>query len=194
MSDNGTVRQGDVTRLLRAYAEGSEESFDQIIPIVYAELKTIAHSQLRRSGVRSRMQTTMLVHEAYEKLAQGKTQRAADRRHFFAIASRAMRQIVVDSYRAEGTAKRGGGIVPEALVTNELVDTDLSESVLQFDQAMQRLASENSELAELVDLACFGGLSTAEIAELTGDNLRTVQRKLARAEAWIGTFLDERDP
>ena len=105
-----------------------------------------------------------------------------------------MRQIVVDSHRAEGAAKRGGGIVPEALVTNELVDTDLSESVLQFDQAMQRLASENAELAEIVDLACFGGLSTAEIAELTGANLRTVQRKLARAEAWIGTFLDEREP
>jgi RNA polymerase sigma factor (TIGR02999 family) len=194
MSDVVTGRKGDVTRLLRAYAEGSEESFNEVIPIVYAELKTIAHAQLRRSGVRSRMQTTMLVHEAYEKLAQGKTQRAEDRRHFFAIASRAMRQIVVDSYRAEGTAKRGGGIVPEALVTNELVDTDLSESVLQFDQAMQRLASENAELAEIVDLACFGGLSTAEIAELTGANLRTVQRKLARAEAWIGTFLDEREP
>lgn len=191
MADEQRENPGEVTRLLRAYAEGSADSFNEIIPIVYQELKSLAHTQLRRSGMGSRMQTTMLVHEAYEKLLQGQTQYANDRRHFFAIASRAMRQIVVDTYRSESTAKRGGGVVKEALVTNEMVDLDAPESVLHFDQAMQRLAAESSELAELVDLSCFGGLSVADIAELTGSNVRTVQRKLARAQAWIGRFVDD---
>ncbi|MEM7500413.1 MAG: ECF-type sigma factor [Pseudomonadota bacterium] len=191
MNEARTASGGDVTRLLRAYSAGSEESFNELIPIVYRELKTIAHAQLRRSGIGSRMQTTMLVHEAYEKLMRGQTQHANDRRHFFGIASRAMRQIVVDAYRAESTAKRGAGIAPEALVTNEMLDFDTPDRVLQFDQAMERLAAENEALAEVVDLSCFGGLTTEEIASLTGANIRTVQRQLARAQAWIGTFLDD---
>ncbi len=191
MADAQPVAEGDVTQLLRAYANGSDDSFNEVIPIVYRELKTIARAQLRRSGVSSRMQTTMLVHEAYEKLVRGRTQHANDRRHFFAIASRAMRQIVVDTFRAEGAAKRGGGVIPEALLTNEMIDLDAPDTVLQFDQAMQRLAAESTELAEVVDMSCFGGLSTEEIANLTGTNVRTVQRKLVRAQAWIGNFLDD---
>lgn len=182
---------GNVTQLLRAYSDGDEESINDIIPIVYQELKRIAHGQLQRSGVASRMQTTMLVHEAYEKLVRGQPQHANDRRHFFAIAARAMRQIVVDTYRAEGAAKRGGGVAPEALITSEMVDSNAPDSMLQFEQAILRLAAENSELAELIDLSCFGGLSTDEIANLMGTNVRTVQRKLARAQAWIGTFLED---
>ena len=183
---------GNVTRLLRAYADGSEQSLNEVIPIVYRELKSLARAQLRRSGVRERMQTTVLVHEAYEKLVQGQTQDANDRRHFFAIASRAMRQIVIDAYRAEGAVKRGGGVAPEALSTAQLIDFDRPEDVLRFDQAMQQLAAANRELAELIDLSCFAGLSNSEIANLTGATVRTVQRKLARARAWIGHFLDDR--
>lgn len=182
---------GNVTRLLRAYADGSDQSLNEVIPIVYGELKSLARAQLRRSGVRERMQTTVLVHEAYEKLVLGQTQNASDRRHFFAIASRAMRQIVVDAYRAEGAAKRGGGAVAEALHTAQLVDLDKPEDVLRFDQAMHKLAAANRELAELIDLSCFAGLSNAEIAELTGATVRTVQRKLARGRAWIDHFLDD---
>lgn len=190
MNDAQPSDAGNVTRLLRAYSAGSAESFNEVIPLVYRELKSIAHAQLRRTGVGARLQTTMLVHEAYEKLVQGKKQQANDRRHFFAIAARAMRQIVVDTYRSEGTAKRGGGIMPEALLTNEMVDLSAPDSVLQFHQVLERLTKENAELAELVDLSCFAGLSTAEIADLTGDNIRTVQRKLARAEAWVAMYLE----
>lgn len=193
MADSQADTGGEVTRLLRDYADGDKQSLDAVVPIVYRELKSIAHAQLQRSGVRSRVQTTMLVHEAYEKLMHGQNQQLNDRRHFFAVASRAMRQIVVDNYRAEVTAKRGGGVVPEPLITNVLVDLDAPDSVLNFEQAVQRLTSENPELAELVDLACFGGLSTEEIAELTETSVRTVQRKLARAEAWIVTFLEDPD-
>jgi RNA polymerase sigma factor (TIGR02999 family) len=181
---------GDVTRLLQSYAAGSLSSFNELMPIVYQELKRIAAAQLRRSGVGQRMQTTLLVHEAYEKLVRGQTQQVNDRRHFFAIASRTMRQIVIDTYRAESTAKRGAGVVPEVLLTSGLVDPGTPEGLFDFERAMQRLSTENQELAEVVDLSCFGGLSNEEIAELTGENVRTIQRRLVRAQAWINAWLD----
>ena len=173
------------------YAAGSRESFNDLIPIVYAELKAIAGSQLRRSGMSSEFDTTMLVHEAYEKLVQGQTLSANDRRHFFAIASRAMRQVVVDAYRARNATKRGGGELPTPLTTGLLVDLDSPERLLMFDQALQQLAEANQALAEVVELSCFGGLSNADIAELTGTNVRTVQRQLVRAQAWIGEFVSQ---
>lgn len=180
---------GEITRLLRTYADGSKSSFGELIPLVYRELKTIARAQLRRSGAAAHMQTTMLVHEAYEKLVKGQTQHANDRRHFYAIASRAMRQIAVDTYRSEGAAKRGGGTAPATLLTNDLADLNAPDTLLHFDQVMEKLSIENADLAEIVDLSCFGGLTNAEIADLTGSNVRTIQRKLARAQAWVGTFL-----
>lgn len=182
---------GDVTRLLRSYADGGAESFNELIPIVYRELKTIARGQLRRSGIAAQVQTTMLVHEAYEKLLKGQTQHANDRRHFYAIAARAMRQIIVDTYRSENSAKRGGGIGPGTLLTSDMVDLDSPDSLLNFDQALERLAAENEDLAEVVELSCFAGQSNQEIADLTGANLRTVQRKLVRAQAWLTTFLEQ---
>lgn len=194
MSEADSPIAGQVTRLLHSYAAGSVSSFNELMPIVYAELKKIAGSQLRRGGGGHSLQTTMLVHEAYEKLVRGQTLHVNDRRHFFAIASRTMRQIVVDTYRAEGAAKRGAGIVPESLTTGVMADLNAPEGLINFEQAMERLAAENHELAEVVDLSCFGGLSNEQIAELTGDNLRTIQRRLARAEAWLGAFLNDHQP
>ena len=193
MAGNLTPAGAEITRLLHAHADG-RSSLNEVMPVVYRELKSIASAQLRRAGNGARLETTMLVHEAYEKLLKGQPQRANDRRHFFALAARAMRQIVIDSYRAESAAKRGGTMVPNTLLTSDSIDFETPENLLRFDQAMQRLAGESEELAELVDLSCFGGLSNAEIAELTGANVRTVQRKLARAEAWVTRFLAETAP
>jgi len=193
MSGAESLPSGEVTRLLRHYAEGDDESLGRVIPIVYEELKSLAHSQLRKSGVRGQMQTTMLVHEAYEKLAAGQTQDFAGRRHFFAIASRAMRQIVVDTYRRQMSAKRGGGIAVEELNTRHLAEFVDPERLLRLDQALDTLGKESSELSEIVDLACFGGFSTAEIADIRDEDVRTVQRKLKRAKAWLGQLLDGED-
>ncbi len=180
----------DVTRLLLQYAQGDQQSLNEVIAIVYQELKILARSQLNRSAVANQLQTTALVHEAFEKLASGATQNFENRRHFFAIASRAMRQILVDTYRSQNAAKHGGGLRAVELETSHLVDLQNPESVLDFDDAMERLASNSSELAEVIDLSCFGGLSNDEIATLTGTTVRTVQRKLLRARAWIGHILD----
>lgn len=191
MADGESITPGDVTRLLKHYADGDRGSLDDVIPIVYQELKTIARAQLRRSGVRQQIQTTVLVHEAYEKLTVGEAQDYASRRHFFAIASRAMRQIVVDTYRRQMSAKRGGGAIAAELHTADLIDFGNPERVLRIAQAMESLAEQSDDLIEVLDLSCFGGLSNVEIAELTGSNVRTVQRKLLRARAWIDHMLDD---
>lgn len=181
---------GQVTRLLKDYAEGDPNALSNAIPIVYQELKMLARKQLSRSQVGHHLQTTALVHEAFEKLTSGQVQHYQSRRHFFAIASRAMRQIVVDAYRAQTAAKRGGDQDPLPLLDIDLVDTDNPALMVQFGQAMEQLAERDESLAEVLDLACFAGLGTQEIAELTDTTVRTVQRKIARAKAWIDYMLE----
>ncbi len=177
--------QADVTLLLQEYAEGSSQALDRAFSVVYNELRGMARQQLRRSSVGNDVQATALVHEAYEKLAQGRAQAMVDRRHFFAIASRAMRQIVVDTYRADNAAKRGGGKVVATSALDELMDLDSPDRMVALHTALETLATQNSELAEVVDLACFGGLPLVEIAELHQTTVRTVQRQLKRAQAWL---------
>ncbi len=190
MSDSEKSAAGNVTRLLMRYSDGDSASLDAIIPIVYRELKTLAAQQLGRVGDNAQLQATALVHEAYEKLTVGAPQRFNDRRHFFAIASRAMRQIIVDSYRANSAAKRGGNFVATALLSSSLQDHATPERIVALDQAIERLAKESPELAEVVELSCFAGLSNIEIAEISASTVRTVQRKLLRAQAWIGHLAD----
>lgn len=190
MTDPKSNVTGDVTRLLVDYANGNKASLNDVIPIVYQELKTIARNRLNRSGVHGHVQTTVLVHEAFEKLTVGQTQDFQSRRHFFAIASRAMRQIVVDTYRGQMAAKRGGQHEHLELGTSDLLDLENPERVLLFDEAMQSLMTQSEGLAEVVDLSCFGGLSNQEIADLTGTNVRTIQRQLVRAKAWLDQMID----
>lgn len=181
---------GQVTRLLRDYAAGDQAAMSTAIPIVYQELKRIARSQLQRSGVGQHLQTTALVHEAYVKLTVGQTQTYQNRRHFLAVASRAMRQIVVDAYRSQCAVKRGGDQEPVPLVDSDLVDAKNPVLMMQFGEAVDTLAKQDASLAEVLDLSCFAGLDNKEIAELTESTVRTVQRKLARAKAWIDFMLD----
>jgi len=183
---------GEVTRLLRSWADGDRASLDAVIPIVYDELKRIASRQRRRDAMGQRLQTTLLVHEAFEKLVAANSQEFRDRRHFFAVAARAMRQIIIDGYRSRRAAKRGGGQpIDLELQTGDLIDSASPEKVLDLSQAIDRLSGENAELAEVLELSCFAGLSNEEIAELHQATVRTVQRKLVRAKAWVHHLLSE---
>ena len=179
-----------VTELLQNYAKGDRASLNAAVPLVYEELKRLARAQLRRSSAGQQLQTTLLVHEAYEKLVLGQTQEPVDRSHFFAIAARAMRQIVVDQYRSAQAAKRGGGALPATLETQMLADGVGPQALLSYDRALTRLASDSPELGEVIELTTFGGFTPAEVAELTGTTVRTVQRKIARARAWMSQYLD----
>ena len=180
-----------ITALLQRYREGDAQCLNEVIALVYDELRQIARRQLGRSNVGRHVETTALVNEAYEKLVRGKTQQLKDRRHFFAVASRAMRQIVVDMYRAEQTAKRGGDVVSITQTAGQLLELENPEQLLAVHQALEKLAEHSQELVETLDMACFGGLTTDEIAELTDCNVRTVQRKLQRARSWLVHFMTQ---
>lgn len=187
-ADGGTT-SSPVTTLLRRYSEGHRESLGQAVALVYDELHKIARRQLGRSSVP--VDATVLVNEAFEKLVRGQTQNVQDRRHLFAIASRAMRQIVVDHHRASGAAKRGQGAVFVTLTSHQIQGLEDPEQWVAVHQALEKLAEHSQDLVETLDMACFGGLSNQEIAELTGSNLRTVQRKLQRARTWLAHFMVE---
>ena len=187
----------EVTLLLRSWADGNSESLNAVIPLVYGELRRIASREMNRGGRANHLQTTVLVHEAYEKLIAASHPDLRDRRHFFAVAARAIRQIVIDNYRAirqividnyraNMAAKRGAGQkVDLELKTGDLPSHDNPEKVLELSQAINRLLSENEELAEILELSSFAGLSNSEIAELHQTTVRTVQRKLLRAKTWV---------
>lgn len=179
-----------VTRLLSDYRGGAASSLDQVFALVYQELRGLARQQLRRSSVANQVNTTVLVHEVYEKLVVGQPQHPRDRRHFFAIASRAMRQIVVDMYRSSQSAKRGGGALVVTTSVDSIVDGTDPERLYAVAQALTKLAAEDQQLADLVDLSCFGGLSNEEIAQLEGTTVRTVQRRIKRAQGWLAHFME----
>jgi len=187
---NEQTRAGEVTGLLKRWADGDVESLNQVIPIVYEELRRIASRELRRDGA-GQLQTTLLVHEAYEKLIAAGQLDLESRRHFFAVSARAMRQIVIDSYRSGMAAKRGGGqVVDIELQTGDLPEVGDPQRVLELSDAIDRLVNDNPELAEILELSCFAGLTNAEIASLHGTTVRTVQRKLLRAKTWVHHLLE----
>ncbi len=176
---------GNVTQLLRQYANGDQSAMNELVPLVYEDLKAIARNQLRKSSVRQAMKTTALVHEAYEKLTIGAEQDFKDRQHYMAICARAMRQIVVDEYRRRASQKRGGDAVHAEIQTGHLVEGAQPRDMVALDEALNRLEKQDADLVKLLELSAFAGLETQEIADITGQSLRTVQRNLAKARAWI---------
>ena len=181
----------EITVLLQRYGDGEAHCLDDVFALVYDELNLIARRQLDRSGVGRNVETSALVNEAYEKLVRGKTQRLQDRRHFFAVASRAMRQIVVDMYRTAQTAKRNADVVSITQAGSQLLELEDPEQIIAINQALEKLAEHSQDLVDTLDMACFAGLTNEQIAELTGCTVRTVQRKLQRARSWLVHFMGE---
>ena len=160
----------------------------QALPVVYRELKAIAAAHLAR-GRPDELQPTVLVHEAYLKLLGASGADVRDRRHFFALAARAMRQLCVDHARARGAAKRGGGraevTLDEAVARAASLDID----VLDLDAALAELAELDEREARVVELRFFVGLSVEEVAEALETSVTTVEREWRAARAWLGRRL-----
>lgn len=176
--------------LLRRIAAGDEGARARLVELVYGELRKIAAGQLR--GARGEtLQPTALVHEAWLKLAGAEG--FSDRRHFLGVASKAMRSVLVDHVRAKRTHKRGGGAEPspldETVAFLEGGETDL----LDLNDALVGLEREDPELARLVELRFFGGLSHEEIAAAEGTSLSTIERRWRLARAWLARRLDGSD-
>ncbi len=184
-----TPADPDVTGLLRAWSDGDRAALDQLLPVVYRELHRQAERFMRAQPPGHTLQTTALVHEAYLRLAIRENPEWNGRAHFFGVAAKAMRSILVDHARARGAAKRGGGA--HAVTLSNLEDTDGQElDVLDLDDALERLAELDPRKGSLVELRYFAGLSIEEAAESLGISPATAKREWRLARAWLRRELD----
>jgi RNA polymerase sigma factor (TIGR02999 family) len=171
------------SQLLARAGQGDPESLDRLFPLVYRELHRLAHRCLRSNRAGATMQTTALINEAYIRLVGGSAS-WNDRVHFLAIASRAMRAILVDTIRSQGRGKRGGGRL-KVTFNEELLPGAREESIVALDQALTRLAEFDARKCRVVELHYFGGLTWDEIAAELKISVATVHRDLRMAEAWL---------
>jgi RNA polymerase sigma factor (TIGR02999 family) len=171
--------------LLRACRSGDGSAVDLLFTRMYAELRAIAHQRLRSFRPGETLDTTALVHEAYVKLIDQGQAEPHDRAHFLALASRAMRFVLVDYARARSAAKRGGAAVAVPLDEVQVAADERAEDLLQLDEALRLLSAADARLAEVVEYRFFGGLTHEEIAQATGRSVPTVKRDWTRARAWL---------
>lgn len=184
MDDNRRDRDaGRVTRLLFRARQGDEEALDACVPLVYETLKEISRAQLR--GRSPTLDTAGLVHEAYLKLLPGTGVEWEDRAHFFSVAARAMRQVLVDRARRRGAKKHGGDRQRIPLSERHLRVRVPLDNLLALDEALRRLEARNERLARVVELRFFAGLTTAEAAETLAVSPRTVQRDWIKARLFL---------
>jgi RNA polymerase sigma factor (TIGR02999 family) len=172
-----------VTALLRRWSAGDRAAHDEVVPVVHAELKKIAEAYMRRESAAATLSTTELVAEAYERLRDDDAQ-WNDRVHFFAVAARHMRQILVDHARRRLAAKRGGGAPVVELDETHLPD-ERPDDIIALDDALAALAELDERKARAVELYYFAGLTYAEIGDVLAIDGTTVAREMRSALAWL---------
>ena len=174
-----------ITGLLLAWRAGKADALERLFPLVYDELCRIAHAQLRRERAGHTLGTTALVHEAYLKLVDQTRAQWVDRAHFFAVATDAMRRILVDHARRFRAEKRGGDAERVSLSDSMLVAEERAETLLALDDALTQLAALDGRLSRVVECRFFGGLTEEETAEVLGVTARTVRRDWIKAKGWL---------
>jgi RNA polymerase sigma-70 factor, ECF subfamily len=175
-----------VTGLLQAWASGDQAALDELLPLVYDDLRRQARRYMRAQPAGHTLQTTALVHEAYLRLVGQSSVEWKGRAHFFGVAAKAMRSILVDHARARGAAKRGGSARTITLdEARAIAGPQASVDVLALDEALGRLAELDSRKSQLVELRYFGGLGIEEAAAVLGVSPATVKREWTTARAWL---------
>jgi RNA polymerase sigma-70 factor, ECF subfamily len=174
-----------ITDLLLQASGGDTEAIDRLFPLVYDELRRMAHRALQRERPGHTLGTTGVVHEAYLKLVDQTRVGWRDRAHFFAVAALAMRRILVDYARRHQRAKRGGGVRAVTLEEAVVSLDERAENLVALDEALNRLSELNPRLSRIVECRFFGGLTEEEIAEALGVTTRTVKRDWAKARGWL---------
>jgi RNA polymerase sigma factor (TIGR02999 family) len=175
---------GEVSKLLRDWAEGDKNALTALLPLVYSELRRVAHHQLQRERSDHTLQSTALVHEAYLRLLGTQPPMLRDRTHFIAISARLIRQILVDYARERRASKRDGG----CRVAEEYIDAlpiTGDADLIALDDALNDLYKTDERQAKIVDMKFFGGLSSPEVSEVLGLSRATVDRDWATARAWL---------
>ena len=176
----------DVTRILSAIEQGDPSAAEQLLPLVYSELRELAAQKMAQESPGQTLQATALVHEAYIRLVDvDKVQHWDSRGHFFAAAAEAMRRILVDNALRKRRPKHGGDRQRVDLAANLTLDRSSDESILALNEALTRLSEVDKTSAEVVKLKYFGGLSIPQIAALLGISPRTADRRWAYARAWL---------
>lgn len=175
----------NVTKLLIGWGQGDKEALDQLVPIVYDELRRQAARYLRRERVGHTLQTTALIHEAYLRLIDQKNVQWQNRAHFFGIAAQLMRRILVDHARTKKRAKRGGSDVRVSLSDVQVVAKGKDLDVVALDEALGRLAEIDEQQSKIVELRFFSGLTVEETAEVLSISPATVKRDWSMAKAWL---------
>jgi RNA polymerase sigma factor (TIGR02999 family) len=170
----------EITYLLERWSEGHREALDELMPLVYSELKRIATGYLEGEHPTATLQVTALVHEAYLRLVDYREPKFESRKHFYVVAAQLMRRILVDHARRRKALKRNAALPPDSgLVVKPDVD------VLGLDEVLNSLAASDPEKARIVELRYFAGLSVQEIAEVTGTSPATIKRQWAVTKAWL---------
>ena len=180
-----TPQPKEVTQLLQQSARGDREALDQLLPLVYNELRQIADRYLRRERTDHTLQATALVHEAYLRLVDQRETEWQNRAHFFGVAAQMMRRILVDYARAGQTAKRGSGGLKVSLDDVLEISEEQMSGMLALDEALQALEQLDPQKSRIVELRFFGGLSIEETAEALGLGTATVIRQWRMAKAWL---------
>jgi RNA polymerase sigma factor (TIGR02999 family) len=184
-----SVSQQRVTDLLVQWSHGNDAALAELTPLVYEELRRVAHHHLGGQRPNHTLQTTALVNEAYLRLADQTNPSWQGRAHFFAVAARAMRQILVSYARSQRSQKRGGGALKMDLDEAALIAPEESKEIVDLHEALEQLATLDSRKAQVVELKYFGGLNYDEIAEVLKISRITVRRDWEFAKVWLYTEL-----
>jgi RNA polymerase sigma-70 factor (ECF subfamily) len=191
--DTPSVSPQRVTELLVHWSDGDDAALAELTPLVYEELRRLAHHFMGGQRPDHTLQTTALVNEAYLRLADQTNPRWQNRAHFFAVAARAMRQILVSYARSQRAQKRGGGAFKVELDQAALVSPEESREIVDLHEALEQLSTLDSRKAQVVELKYFGGLNYDEIGEVLKISPVTVRRDWEFARAWLYTELHDAD-
>ena len=191
--DTPSTPQHRVTQLLQQWSRGDDAAVVELTPLVYEELRRLAHYHMGGQRPDHTLQTTALVNEAYLRLADQTNPRWQNRAHFFAVAARAMRQILVNYAKSQRAQKRGGSALKVELGEAALVSPEESKEIIDLHEALERLAALDSRKAQVVELKYFGGLNYDEMAEVLKISPVTVRRDWEFAKLWLYTELHSVD-
>jgi RNA polymerase sigma-70 factor (ECF subfamily) len=175
----------ELTRLLKAWSDGDQQALEQLVPLVYTELRRLARRYMARERGIQTLQTTALANEAYLRLVDAANVRWQDRVHFFAVCAQVMRRILIDAARARGSKKRGGPAPRVNLEEGLAVAPQRSDELVALDDALTALAQFDARKARVVELRFFGGLSVEETAAVVKVSTQSVLRDWKLAKAWL---------
>jgi RNA polymerase sigma factor (TIGR02999 family) len=181
----------DVTQVLQAVGCGQAGAAEDLLPLVYHELRRLAAARMAQEAAGQTLQATALVHEAWLRLVGDGERTWENRAHFFAAAAEAMRRILIENARRKSRLKRGGNLVRMNISEIDLAESTPDEKVLMIEEALERLEVEDSEKARIVVMKFFGGLTNQEVAETLRITERTVERQWAFAKAWLFRSIQE---